>query len=434
MQVAEALDKAGYEVVFAGGCVRDALLGLDCKDYDLATNAQPEQVEFVCEQVGLKTRMVGAHFGVVLAMIKDQSIEIATFREDGNYADGRHPDKVYYTNAKEDAKRRDFTINGMFANPFTLEVTDYVGGLGDLEKGIVRAIGHAEDRFKEDGLRLLRAVRFAVQLGFKIEEQTKLAMMQQIGGLQKISAERIQSEFSKVLMSNRPHQGVSMLADLGFFNYFFTEVLELKGCEQPAEFHPEGDVFEHTMLMLDLIQPDFSLELRLAILLHDIGKPKTQSYNQEKQRFTFYGHDTVGAQMAEAMLRSLKYSNDTIEHVVVMVKHHMQFINVQRMRVSTLRRFIARSTFAQEMELHRVDCLSSNGNIENYKFLKNYIEEKNHEIQLPEPLIRGHDLLELGLEPGIKIGQILMEVQTKQLEQELYDHEQALNYVKLHYL
>ncbi len=434
MQVAVAIDKAGYEVVFAGGCVRDALLGRDCQDYDLATNAQPEQVEFVCDQAGLRTRMVGAHFGVVLAMIGDEPIEIATFREDGSYADGRHPDNVYYTNAKEDAKRRDFTINGLFANPFTLEVTDYVGGLVDLEQGVIRAIGDPSDRFKEDGLRLLRAVRFAVQLGFKIEEQTKLSMMQQIGGLQKVSAERMQAEFSKILMSDHPHRGVRMLADLGFLNYFFSEVLELKGCEQPAEFHPEGDVFEHTMLMLDLIRPDFSLELRLAILLHDIGKPKTQSYNEEKQRFTFYGHDTVGAQMAEAMLRSLKYPNDIIDSVVVMVKYHMQFINVQRMRVSTLRRFIARDTFAQEMELHRVDCLSSNGNIENYEFLQRYIEEQNHEIQLPEPLLRGHDLLELGLEPGVKIGQILMEVQTKQLEQELYDYEQALNYVKLHYL
>jgi len=423
--LARSLKAAGHEALFAGGCVRDNLLGHEPKDYDIATSASPAQVM----KLFPGSNEVGAHFGVVIAKHGGHHVEIATFRTDGSYRDGRRPESVTFSTPQEDAQRRDFTINGLFEDPETGEVIDHVGGMADIRAGIVRAIGDPVARFTEDGLRLLRAVRFAAMLDFTVEPETDAAIRQCAKLLERISPERIRDEFSKILTSQRRRAGLEQLVDTGLVRYFLPEMVPLIGCEQPPEWHPEGDVYTHTMIMLGMLAPDAPLDLCLAVLLHDIAKPPCQTTDGESGRIRFNGHDSMGAKMAEDILRRLRYPNHTISAVVPMVARHMQFMNVQKMRVAKLKRFMAEPTFAGELELHRVDCASSNGFTDNYEFLQAKALEFAAEPLIPPPLVSGIDLIKLGLRPGPHFKEILDVVQTEQLEGRILGREEALVYL-----
>ncbi len=421
--LARRLTAAGHEVLLAGGCVRDRLLGRSPKDYDLATSALPAQVMALCPG----SNKVGAHFGVVIAKHGGQHVEIATFRTDGSYRDGRRPENVTFSTSFEDAQRRDFTINGLFENPESDEVIDWVGGLPDLKSGVIRAIGKPVERFTEDGLRLLRAVRFATTLGFTIDPLTNAALIECAPLLDRISPERIRDEFSKIITSPRRRAGIEHLVETDLIRHFMPEVLAMIGCEQPPEWHPEGDVYTHTRIMLDMLAPDAPLELCLAVLLHDIAKPPCRTIDRDTGRIRFNGHDAMGATMAEAILRRLRYPNHTIAAVIPMVARHMQFMNVQKMRVAKLKRFMAEPTFTQEMELHRVDCASSNGFTDNYEFLHEQAAAFAAEPLIPPPLVTGSDLIRLGLPPGPRFKHLLEAIQTEQLEGKIATRQDALD-------
>ena len=423
LDLARRLTAAGHEALFAGGCVRDRLLEREPKDFDIATSAMPEQVV----KLFPGSNMVGAHFGVVIAKHRGHHVEIATFRTDGCYKDGRRPETVTFSTPEHDAQRRDFTVNGLFERPDTGEVIDHVGGVKDLRAGVLRAIGDPVARFTEDGLRLLRAVRFSTVLGFEIEPVTLAAIRQCAPLLEKISPERIRDEFSKILTSPRRRTGVELLVKMGLMDYIVPEFLKTIGCEQPPEWHPEGDVYTHTCIMLEMLGPDANLELCLAVLLHDIAKPPCQTFDD---RIRFNGHDAMGAEMADAILRRLRYSNDVIAAVVPMVARHMQFMNVMQMRTAKLKRFMAEPTFPGEMELHRVDCGSSNGFTDNYEFLRAKAAEFAAEPLIPPPLVTGRDLIQLGLKPGPRFREILDAIQTEQLEGRILDRQPALAYLK----
>ncbi|MEX1048348.1 MAG: CCA tRNA nucleotidyltransferase [Akkermansiaceae bacterium] len=423
LDLARRLNSAGHVALFAGGCVRDRLLEIEPQDYDIATSATPEQV--------LKLfpggNEVGAHFGVVIVKHHGVFVEIATFRTDGSYRDGRHPESVIFSTPEEDAKRRDFTVNGLFERPADGEVIDHVGGLADLEARVLRAIGDPVARFTEDALRLLRALRLSTTLEFEIEPATRTAVTHCAHLLARVSPERIRDEFSKILTSPRRRRGVELLVDTGLMAYVVPEFLPTIGCEQPPEWHPEGDVYTHTCIMLEMLDPDAPLDLCLAVLFHDIGKPPCQTFDD---RIRFNGHDTKGAEMAETILRRLRYPNDVIAAVVPMVARHMQFMNVQQMRTAKLKRFMAEPTFPKEMELHRVDCGSSNGFTDNYDFLHAKGAEFAAEPLIPPPLVSGRDLIQLGLTPGPRFKEILEAVQTEQLEGRILDRGPALDYLK----
>jgi poly(A) polymerase len=424
-ELARRLTAAGHQALFAGGCVRDKLLGHEPEDYDIATSAVPSEV------LGLfpGSNEVGAHFGVVIAKHGGHHIEIATFRTDGSYRDGRRPESVTFSTPQEDARRRDFTINGLFEVPDTGEINDYVGGMADLKAGIIRAIGDAQARFTEDGLRLLRAVRFAARIGFTIEPATDAALRDCAHLLDRISPERIRDEFSKILTSPRRRAGVEHLVETDLIRHFMPEVLPMVGCEQPPEWHPEGDVFTHTMIMLGMLAPDAPIELCLAVLLHDIAKPPCRSIDPDG-RIRFNGHDALGAQMAETILRRLRYPNHVIDDAVTMVSRHMQFMNVQKMRVAKLKRFMAEPTFDRELELHRVDCASSNGFTDNYEFLQAREAEFAAEPLIPPPLVTGKDLIKLGLQPGPRFKEILEAIQNEQLEGRILERDDALELLR----
>ncbi len=423
--LANILTAAGHTAYFAGGCVRDKLLGVEPKDYDIATSATPHEVLALFPG----SNEVGAHFGVVIVKHEGQHVEIATFRTDGSYGDGRRPDSVTFSTPDEDAHRRDFTINGLFENPITGEVIDHVGGLPDLYARVIRAIGKPADRFQEDALRLLRAVRFSTTLGFPIEPVTLAAVQANAYLLDKISPERIRDEFSKIITSPNRRRGLELLVESHLIDHFIPEVLALIGCEQPPQWHPEGDVYVHTCIMLEMLDADASLTLCLAVLLHDIAKPPTQTTDPDG-RIRFNGHDALGAEMAETILTRLKYPNAVIRDVVHMVSRHMQFMNVQQMRKAKLKRFMSEPTFDQEMELHRVDCASSNGFTDNYDFLNEKSEEFASEPLIPPPLVTGKDLIERGLKPSPRFKEILEEIQTEQLENRLSTREEALDFLE----
>jgi poly(A) polymerase len=423
---ARRLADAGHTAYFAGGCVRDRLLGKEPKDYDIATSATPAQVL----RLFPGSNEVGAHFGVVIAKSDGHPVEIATFRTDGSYRDGRRPDAVTFSTPAEDAQRRDFTINGLFEDPATGTIIDHVGGRTDLAAGILRAIGDPAARFAEDSLRLLRAVRFAVTLGFAFEPATWRAMVDHADGLARIAPERIREEFSRILVLPDRARGLDLLVDSGLIRHFLPEVLALIGCEQPPEWHPEGDVFTHTRLMLGMLPADAPLELCLAVLLHDIAKPPTRTLDPDTGRIRFNGHDALGAEMARAILNRLRYPNDTIDSVVFMVSRHMQFMNVRQMRVAKLKRFMAAPTFPLELELHRVDCASSNGFTENLDFLLARRAEFGSAPIIPPPLVTGRDLIDLGLRPGPVFKELLEAAQTEQLEGRLADRAEALAWIR----
>jgi putative nucleotidyltransferase with HDIG domain len=419
------LKNAGHTACFAGGCVRDKLLGLEPKDYDIATSATPSEVL----RLFPGSNEVGAHFGVVIAKHEGHHIEIATFRTDGSYGDGRRPDSVTFSTPEEDAHRRDFTINGLFEDPETGGVIDHVEGVRDLEAKIIRAIGTPSHRFQEDALRLLRAVRFSTTLGFPIEPKTFAAIHENGHLLDKISPERIRDEFSKIIVSSNRRRGLELLVDSCLIDHFLPEVLPLIGCDQPPEWHPEGDVYTHTCIMLEMLAPDAPLELCLATLLHDIAKPPTRTIDPDG-RIRFNGHDSLGADMATEILTRLRYPNAVIRNAAHMVSRHMQFMNVQQMRKAKLKRFMSEPTFPEEMELHRVDCASSNGFTDNYDFLNEKAEEFSHEPLIPPPLVTGKDLIARGLKPGPRFKDVLEKIQTEQLENRLTTREEALEYLE----
>ena len=428
-KVISKLQQSGYLAYFAGGCVRDLLRDQVPTDYDIATNALPEQVTSLFR----KTRSVGAHFGVIIVISGEFAFEVATFRNDGSYGDGRRPESVEFTSPEEDVLRRDFTINGIFYDPIEGSTIDYVNGQDDIESGTVRAIGDPESRFREDHLRLLRAVRFAARFDYQIEENTWAAICSHAEEIKNISEERIRDELSKILTDPNRVRGFDLLVESGLMEAMIPEILDLKGCEQPPQFHPEGDVFVHTRLMLTLLKDDPSLSLVLSVLLHDIGKPSTYSYDEESDRIRFNGHDKIGAEMASDILKRLKFPNKVIEEVTEMVANHMTFKDVQKMREAKLKRFMARPTFEDETELHRVDCLGSWGGLDNYDFLNQKRTEFDNEPIIPPPLLTGNDLIEIGWEPGPKLGEVLTKVQDMQLEKNLNSKEEALDWVNANY-
>jgi poly(A) polymerase len=427
--IARRLQQAGHTAYFAGGCVRDELLGLDPHDYDIATSAKPAEVQKLFPH----TQAVGAHFGVILVMEHGRAFEVATFRSDHEYIDGRRPEMVTFSTPEEDAARRDFTINGMFHDPVADKFIDFVGGREDLASQTLRAIGDPVARFREDKLRLLRAVRFAARFGYQIDPATWDALRVHAADIHAVSAERIREELVKILAHPTRVRGFDLLDQSGLLKEILPEIEKLKGCEQPAQFHPEGDVFVHTRAMLELLAPDAPVGVVLSVLFHDIGKPPTFRYHKDEDRIRFSGHDRVGAEMTERVMERLRFSRADTERTVEAVRQHMVFKDVQNMRTAKLKRFMAREGFDEELELHRVDCQSSHGALDNYDFLKAKAEAFANEPLIPPPLVTGHDLMALGWKPGPHFGPMLEAVQTAQLEGTLTTKEEALAWVKANY-
>jgi tRNA nucleotidyltransferase/poly(A) polymerase len=424
--IVEKLHEHGYVAYFAGGCIRDALQGTPPKDIDIATSAEPGQVQALFH----RTVPVGIQFGVVRVLLAGMEFEVATFRSDGVYLDGRHPEDVQFSTPEQDALRRDFTINGMFYDPLSDRIIDYVNGRVDLAGKLIRAIGRPAERFAEDRLRMLRAIRFASTLAFEIESATWSALREEAHAIAIVSPERIRDELLKILVSPHRLRGFDLLDKSGLLGVILPEIAALKGCEQPERFHPEGDVFVHTRLMLGLLAPNANAAQVLAVLLHDIGKPPTRSFDPVDQRIRFNGHDKVGAEMTEAVLTRLRFPRHEIDLVVEAVRNHMVFKDVQQMRPAKLRRFMARPHFGIELELHRIDCAGSHGDLENYRFLVSKSSEFAQEPLIPPPLVRGDDLISMGLRPGPRIGELLEAVQTAQLEGEVHTRAEALDLLK----
>jgi poly(A) polymerase len=434
--ILETLRAAGHQAYFAGGCVRDERLGRTPKDYDIASNALPEQVEALFP----KTIAIGKVFGVIAVIIDGRPFEVATFREDAGYQDGRRPDSVNFCGAEEDAKRRDFTINGMFFDPAENRLIDYVGGQEDLQKKVIRAIGDPEKRFQEDHLRMLRAIRFAHTLGFAIDPATRAAIKKLAPLITKISAERIEQEFSRTLTESiKPGDALIDLLETGLLEQIMPELLPMVGMEQPPQYHPEGDVFEHTVLMLNLM--DFSKvesarELAYSVLLHDVGKPCTQSIGPGRDgemRIRFDGHACASARIAEGILLRMRLPKKEQKHILEAVKGHMRFIDVPNMRNATRRKMIGAETFALELELHRVDCLGSHADLTNFDQLVAYREKMANEPILPDPWITGRDLIDAGIKPGPRFKEILDAAYQRQMNEESPDKESLLNWLKLTY-
>ncbi|MEI7851651.1 MAG: HDIG domain-containing metalloprotein [Kiritimatiellales bacterium] len=424
LKILKQIRKAGFTAFFAGGSVRDKLLGREAKDYDIATSATPDQIEALFP----KTVAVGKAFGVIVVVEDGTETEVATFRADGGYQDGRRPDSIHFCGAEEDAKRRDFTVNGMFYDPIEDKVIDYVGGQADLEKKIIRAIGEPEKRFAEDHLRMLRAVRFAHILDFAIEPATRAAIKKHAPDLAKISAERIENEFSRTLTESiKPGDALAELVDLGLMEHIIPEILPMIGQEQPPEFHPEGDVFVHTCLMLNLMKNP-TRALAYTALLHDVGKPATAFMGEDRIRF--HGHERKSAEMAEEILRRLKLPVKEIKQIVTAVDGHMRFKDVQKMNKSTLRKLMGAETFDLELELHRLDCAGSHRMLDNHQFLLGKAEEMKNEPILPEKWITGKDLRELGVPPGPQMGALLQQAYDAQLEGRFPDRTALLDWLK----
>ncbi|HZA37943.1 MAG TPA: CCA tRNA nucleotidyltransferase, partial [Candidatus Baltobacteraceae bacterium] len=369
-EIAARLRENGHIAYFAGGCVRDIVRGETPKDFDIATDAKPETVQ----KLFPRTYAVGAHFGVIIVLENGFQFEVATFRSDEAYIDGRHPSAVHFSSPEEDAKRRDFTINGMFYDPVADEVIDFVGGRADIEAKLVRAIGDPDQRFAEDRLRMLRAVRFATVLDYTIDKQTWDALIANAISINQISAERIRDELVRIFLSPNRVRGWDLLDASGLMRAILPELNRMKGVLQPEQFHPEGDVFKHTRLMLQFLPGKVSVPLVFAVLLHDVAKPVTATVD-ETGRIRFSGHDRAGAEMAHEIMRRLRFSGAEIEATVEMVRQHMVFKDVPKMREAKLKRFMARPTFDEELELHRVDCQGSHRMLDNYEFLLRKREE-----------------------------------------------------------
>lgn len=422
-QIVTKLKSRGHEAYFVGGCVRDLLLGAEPKDYDVATDARPDEITALFPHSGL----VGAHFGVVLVHEQQAQVEVATFRSDHAYLDGRHPARVNFeTDPRQDVIRRDFTINALLLNPDRDEVLDFVGGREDLHNRIIRAIGSPEARFREDHLRMLRAVRFAARLGFQIEPATFDAIRQLHVEILTVSAERVRDDIVRILTEGGARRGFEILDDTGLLSDILPEIAAMKGVSQPPEYHPEGDVWTHTLLLLDHLRSP-SPTLALSALLHDVGKPPTF---RVADRIRFDGHVEKGVEMAAAILTRLRFSNDDIRQVTALVANHMRFKDAPQMKVSTLKRFLRLENFPEHLELHRLDCISSHGHLENYELVQRSLQELPQEQLKPEPLITGTDLIAAGYKPGPAFTRMLAAVEDAQLESKIQTREDALALVQ----
>jgi poly(A) polymerase len=436
ISIIHTLRQQGFQAYLAGGCVRDLLLQRQPADYDVATNATPEQVM----EVFPETYAVGAQFGVVLVPPAESQaareenarntrpVEVATFRRDLGYSDGRRPDEVRFSiDPREDAARRDFTINGMMLDPEANEVLDFVGGRKDLVAGIIRAIGDPERRFAEDKLRMLRAVRFAARFDFEIEEQTMAAIQRHAHEIQIVSRERVRDELTKMLIEGRARRAFLLLDQSGLLKEVLPEISGMKGIAQPPEFHPEGDVFMHTLLLLDHLPEPCPPTLAWGALLHDVGKPAT--FRMAPDRIRFDGHADVGVKVAEEICRRLRFSNDDTAQVLALVDNHMRFGHVLRMKESTLKKFLRMSGFDEHLALHRADSLASHRNLSTYEFIQKKLAEIPPEKIRPVPLVSGDDLIAAGYKPGPKFREILEAVEDAQLEGRLTSHDAAFKFV-----
>ena len=442
-EIVRSLRARGYQAYFAGGCVRDLLLGREPADYDVATDATPPQVM----QIFPQTYAVGEQFGVVLVPLTAEergaagapagrgehgkrTVEVATFRSDAGYSDGRHPDQVHFTkNPREDVQRRDFTINGMMLDPASGEVLDFVGGRDDLKAGIIRAIGDPERRFAEDKLRMLRAVRFAARFGYTIEPATMAAIRKLAPQIHQISCERVREELTKMLIEGRARRAFELLDESGLLREVLPEISAMKGVEQPPQFHPEGDVFVHTLLLLEKLPAGASKTLAWGALLHDVGKPPT--FRVAPDRIRFDSHVDVGVKMAAEICDRLHFSNHETSQILALVENHMRFGDVRRMKESTLKKFLRLPGFEEHLELHRLDCLSSHGNLDSYEYSRERLNSFPPEAIRPAPLITGSDLIEAGYKPGPGFREILSAVEDAQLEGRLASREAAMEYVRL---
>ena len=424
--IVKRLREEGYESYLAGGCVRDRLLAKAPKDYDITTSAKPESIAKIFSE----TIPVGAQFGVILVLIDDQPFEVATFRHDGPYLDGRRPSEVRYGSLEEDVWRRDFTINGMIYDPIDERIIDLVEGQKDLERRSIRAIGNAHERFEEDRLRMVRAVRFAASLDFTIEEETFAAIRDLASTVTKISWERIGDEITRILTEGGARKGFELLDRTGLLKVLLPEIEAMKGTEQSPDYHPEGDVFEHTLLLLSHLDAPAET-LAYGCLLHDVAKPVC--FRREGERITYYGHTDKGAEMAEEILQRLKRSRVTWERAAYLVRNHLRHIQAPHMRLSTLKRFLGEAGIDELLELTRIDALSSNGDLQYYRFCREKLAELKVEEIHPEPLLRGRDLIALGLTPGPLFQQILQQVEEAQLGGELATREAALDWLKKNY-
>lgn len=422
-EIIQQLRAAGHQAYLAGGCVRDRLLGIEPKDYDVATSATPDEISAAMPQaIG-----VGKQFGVMLVKARGLQVEVATFRLDHDYRDGRRPEAVSFTRGPEgDVQRRDFTINGLLYNPAEDTYLDYVGGRADLAAGLIRAIGEPERRFAEDHLRMLRAVRFAARLGFEIEPETFGAIRRHAPAIAKIAAERVRDELNRILTEGGAARGFRLLDESGLLAVILPEVAAMKGVEQPPEFHPEGDVWTHTLLMLDSLERP-STTLAWGVLLHDVGKPPRFRI---AGRIRFDGHVEEGVKIAESIGERLRFSRDEIDRIVALVANHMKFMHVAEMRPSKLKRFLRLPAFDEHLALHRADCLASHGDLANYEFAKEKLQEAPEETLRPAPLITGHDLIAEGFPPGPRFGEILAAVEDAQLEGTLSDRNDAMAFVR----
>jgi poly(A) polymerase len=442
--IVQTLRQRGFQAYLVGGCVRDLLLGREPKDYDVATNATPPQVMAIFPE----TYAVGAQFGVVLVPAPEEgeergaesgvstevspkpcAVEVATFRSDIGYSDGRHPDEVRFSlDPREDVARRDFTINGMLLDPVSGEVLDFVGGRKDLEAGIIRTIGDAERRFGEDKLRMLRAVRFAARFEYAIEPATFAAMRKLASQIEVVSRERVRDELTRMLTEGHGRRAFLLLDESGLLKPILPEIAAMKGVEQPAEFHPEGDVFVHTLLLLENLPNPCPLTLAWGALLHDVGKPAT--FRVAPDRIRFDSHVEVGVKIAEEICERMRFSNDETEQILALVDNHMRFGHVTRMKESTLKRFLRMPGFDEHLALHRADCLASHRNLATYELIQQKRAEIPAEKMRPSPLMTGDDLIAEGRTPGPAFREILSAVEDAQLEGRLASRDAALEFVR----
>ena len=430
IEIARELRSRSFQAWLVGGCVRDLVLGREPKDYDIATDARPEEL------LGLfpRAQLVGAQFGVVLVA----GVEVATFRSDHAYTDGRHPEGITFeTDPKQDVLRRDFTINGLLLDPSVLnslsslsspysEVVDYVHGLSDLRAGVIRAIGDPEQRFEEDHLRMLRAVRFAARFGFEIEPVTWAAIQKLHSKILRVSPERMRDELVRILIEGGARRGFELLDASGLLRDILPEVAAMQGVAQPPEFHPEGDVWIHTLIMLEGLRSP-TPALALGVLLHDVGKPGTF---RVADRIRFDGHVELGERIAREILNRLRFSNAEIDQVIALIANHMRFSHVHQMRESTLKRMLRLNQFEEHLELHRLDCASSHGHLENYEFAKTKFEQSAPEELRPPRLVTGDDLIAAGYAPGPDFSRMLEVAEDAQLEASIRNKEEGLELVR----
>ena len=422
-EIVRKLRAQGFQAYLVGGCVRDLVMGREPKDYDVATDATPDEVLKLFPD----SLTVGAQFGVVIVRRESGNVEVATFRSDGRYTDGRHPSEVRYAKTpKEDVQRRDFTINGLLYDPLEDQVLDYVGGQGDIRERRIRTIGDPAQRFSEDRLRMLRAVRFAARFGFSLDPAARDAIRALAPEIRDVSAERARDEILKILTEGQARRGFELLEETGLLEEVLPEIKAMQSVQQPPEFHPEGDVWTHTMMMLEGLKSP-TPTLALGALLHDVGKPPTFSV---RERIRFDNHVEVGAKMAEAICARLRLSSRETERVAELVRHHLRFKDFPRMRRSTQLRFLRMEGFEEHLELHRLDCLASHGDLTNFEMARRMLEETPPEQVKPAPLVRGDDLIAQGYTPGPVFKKILQAVEDAQLEGKVKTREEALRMVE----